>query len=358
MKVLLEIDSVKPCSFELGWDQLSQLVDSLPDEHSFRAVFEALARHPSAAVRASVAAKEHVDSDTVDLLSADIEASVLETVAHSASTRAEEVDDYQAESDEDAAETHDEEVDDEQPCVEEELDVTSDDLQVSDHDPRLDEVVCALLESAGSMKHAAAFIENEISADVLHTLADADLIALGVSAMGERKRILRAILVLNGSADVGRSRPVEDQPLATVKVLPGSFNWAAIIEKLWPVLGKQASVVIAPPPGNKKREGVRSYAPDIDGNATVLFVYDDTMFRSGKDGMAATNRGIHWRNQFQEPGFVAWDQIQTASADGKSVKLHPSLRSIETAYGGKSTAAAIVDAIHLVLAYLKAGGAK
>jgi hypothetical protein len=354
MKVLLEIDSVKPCSFELGWEQLSQLVDSLPDESAFRAVFAALARHPASAVRASVAAKEHLDSDTVDVLSADLEVTVLENVARSASARTVKVDDHQWTPDEDAAAANDEDLESDQPFTDEE---SSEDLPTADNASELDEVVRAVLESAGSMKHVATFIENEISADVLDTLADADLIALGISALGERKRILQAIRSMHGSADAVLSPRVEDPPVEASKPPHGSANWAGLIEKLWPVLGKQDSVVIAPQPGHKKREGARAYAPDIDANTTVLFVYDDTLFRSAKDGMAATNRGIHWHNQFQEAGFVAWANIQTASADGKNVKLHPSLQLIQTAYGGKATALAIVEAILVVLASLESEGA-
>ncbi len=48
------------------------------------------------------------------------------------------------------------------------------------------------LETLGLSQYAAAFEANDIDVDVLHTLTDQDLQALGVS-LGNRKRILRAL---------------------------------------------------------------------------------------------------------------------------------------------------------------------
>ena len=52
------------------------------------------------------------------------------------------------------------------------------------------------LAQLGLEEYAQVFEENEIELDVLDALEDADLRELGVSAMGHRKRILKAAAAL------------------------------------------------------------------------------------------------------------------------------------------------------------------
>ncbi len=54
------------------------------------------------------------------------------------------------------------------------------------------------LEGLGLGRYAAAFAENDIEFDLLSELTDADLEKLGVSSLGHRKRLLKAIAALSG----------------------------------------------------------------------------------------------------------------------------------------------------------------
>ena len=73
--------------------------------------------------------------------------------------------------------------------------------------------VAAWLRGLGLGEYAPAFSENAVDADVLHDLADADLLALGVAPLGHRKKILRAIAGLRGGADLGTAQaPVARAP--------------------------------------------------------------------------------------------------------------------------------------------------
>jgi len=49
------------------------------------------------------------------------------------------------------------------------------------------------LERQGLSQYADSFIQNEIDADGLLTLTEEDLYQLGVTKLGHRKQILRAI---------------------------------------------------------------------------------------------------------------------------------------------------------------------
>ena len=74
--------------------------------------------------------------------------------------------------------------------------------------------VGAWLRNLGLGRYEAAFRENEIDAEVLPDLADADLEKLGV-VMGHRKRLLKAIADLSSS---DRNRASSDQ--RAVKIEP------------------------------------------------------------------------------------------------------------------------------------------
>src|ERR1700730_10249037 len=49
------------------------------------------------------------------------------------------------------------------------------------------------LKGLGLGEHATTFVENDIDFDILHHLTDADLKELGISSLGNRRRLLAAI---------------------------------------------------------------------------------------------------------------------------------------------------------------------
>jgi hypothetical protein len=62
------------------------------------------------------------------------------------------------------------------------------------------------LAELGLGQYAAAFTENDIDFDVLAQLTDADLKELGVSSLGNRKRLLAAIAASAGFAGPSLAR--------------------------------------------------------------------------------------------------------------------------------------------------------
>jgi class 3 adenylate cyclase len=56
--------------------------------------------------------------------------------------------------------------------------------------------------------HARAFAESGIAGDILRDLTDADLKELGLN-LGDRKRLLKAIVTLDAAPTQDRSEPVE-----------------------------------------------------------------------------------------------------------------------------------------------------
>ena len=67
------------------------------------------------------------------------------------------------------------------------------------------------LESQGLARYAAEFVAQDVSVDLLPDLSDADLRELGVHALGDRKRLLKAARV---------AEPQAAAPAAAATVLP------------------------------------------------------------------------------------------------------------------------------------------
>ena len=61
--------------------------------------------------------------------------------------------------------------------------------------------VAEWLRSLGLERYEAAFRENEVGGDLLHQLTAEDLKELGVTAVGHRRRLLAAIVELQGDAE-------------------------------------------------------------------------------------------------------------------------------------------------------------
>ena len=73
----------------------------------------------------------------------------------------------------------------------------------------------AWLRGLGLDRHAELFRANQIGLDVVPDLTDADLAALGV-ALGDRKRLLRAIAALREPAPEPAARPQAERRQLTV----------------------------------------------------------------------------------------------------------------------------------------------
>lgn len=87
MKAVLNIDSNPKVSIEIGYDDLSSIISGLPDSDDFTAIYAAMALHPSAKVRESVACKDNLNDSTVNLLSTDKDATVLRAVVRTEAAR-------------------------------------------------------------------------------------------------------------------------------------------------------------------------------------------------------------------------------------------------------------------------------
>jgi hypothetical protein len=208
----------------------------------------------------------------------------------------------------------------------------------------IDPDVLALLDTANAREHAEAFMKNDITFDMISSLVDADLLAMGITSLGQRKRILLAI---------SRLPPAEPRHPTTIDQCPAppiaarqTTDW----DRFTAAFGGQFEALdglnISPPPGHKKREGARAYATNLQANTRVLLVYDDTVFRSGKDGLLVSELGVHWRNNFSPPGFTPWAALPAATANGKSVVLSPG-GTLDCNWGRAKCAAAIARFVNL-----------
>jgi predicted ATPase/class 3 adenylate cyclase len=74
--------------------------------------------------------------------------------------------------------------------------------------------VAAWLRTLGLGEYATSFVENKIDAKILRQLTDDDLKALGVNALGDRKRLLAAIADLHRSAPESTTFDDAQPPLA------------------------------------------------------------------------------------------------------------------------------------------------
>lgn len=218
--------------------------------------------------------------------------------------------------------------------------VGEDDEDQGDHEDshELDPIVSRVLEAAGAEEYADAFAENEIAADVLPSLSDADLLSMGVRTIGQRKRILLAIVNLGADQpDHHATGPAHHEGPTAAR---SSLDWQQLTDAFAAQFKGIDSVTINPASGHKKLEGAREYATRVQAGTRALLVYDDTVFRSGKDGLLVSELGVHWRNMFAEPGFVPWTSCPVATASGKAVVIDPG-GSVSCAFGGAKCAMAI-----------------
>jgi SAM domain (Sterile alpha motif) len=76
--------------------------------------------------------------------------------------------------------------------------------------------VASWLQQLGLSQYEPAFRDNEVDGDVLPDLTGEDLIAIGVTAVGHRRKLLSAIAALGTAAPA--SAPAPSSPIAPVPV--------------------------------------------------------------------------------------------------------------------------------------------
>ena len=72
--------------------------------------------------------------------------------------------------------------------------------------------VAAWLRDLGLERYVSAFHDNDIDAEVLPKLTAEDLVGIGVSSVGHRRKLLDAIADLRMSAPADAAVPVPDTP--------------------------------------------------------------------------------------------------------------------------------------------------
>jgi class 3 adenylate cyclase len=75
------------------------------------------------------------------------------------------------------------------------------------------------LEKLGLGQYAQRFAENDIDFDILGDLTDQDLKEIGVTSLGHRRKLLRAIANLKGVEQITPAVAVADAPLVTPRVV-------------------------------------------------------------------------------------------------------------------------------------------
>jgi hypothetical protein len=230
----------------------------------------------------------------------------------------------------------------------------------------LDTNVAAVLWQADAQSLVPAFLSQQVTDETLFELTDADLKEIGVAALGTRKRLLKAILdrreaieqaeardgvVDEGAGPVGESHgaPREvapDLPLEIPPDDPAPATWDSAVGAVRAALAGVSCVEVAPAPDHRKLEGARAYVGSAPSLRRCLFLYDDTVFRSGKDGIVASEAGIFWRSSFDKPGSMSWQAFESATAAKHSLILQPGEHSLKVSFGRAEGASAIAAALN------------
>ena len=87
MKALLIIGEEKELTVQISYEDLGNFVSNLEDDESNTLIFQTLARHPSARVRAYVASKDKLDGATVEILANDLAGAVTNSLVRSDKAR-------------------------------------------------------------------------------------------------------------------------------------------------------------------------------------------------------------------------------------------------------------------------------
>jgi SAM domain (Sterile alpha motif) len=215
-----------------------------------------------------------------------------------------------------------------------------DDDGVADRQHGLDSEVMRILETAKAMEYAQGFLKNEITAEVLASLSDADLASIGVAALGARKRILAAIAAAPAVASAPElpsprspsAPPDTGSTSAASSAVPGTLlpnqarpttDWKLVTDAHAVELQAHPNVQLRPYASDARLLGALAYAPQLGSNSHVLLLCDDTLFRSGKEGVIVSDQGVHWRNEHENPHFTPWTALPVARADGKRVEIKP-----------------------------------
>jgi len=73
-------------------------------------------------------------------------------------------------------------------------------------------------------------------------------------------------------------------------------------------------------PPKRLENAIKSYALAMDNDETIIFLFDDTFFGSGKDGFILTTKGFYYRNYMEKANSV--DIADIIDMDIKSAKLN------------------------------------
>jgi len=75
-------------------------------------------------------------------------------------------------------------------------------------------------------------------------------------------------------------------------------------------------------PQRKLKNAIKSYAPYISENETIIYLYDDTLFNSGKDGFILTSKRLYQKNMLEDNLVIDIESISKLSfSDGFPVKI-------------------------------------
>ena len=91
--------------------------------------------------------------------------------------------------------------------------------------------VAKWLKTLGCERYEAAFLENDISADLLHSLTEQDLKDLGVTSVGHRRRMLEAIAQLRADGAAASEMPDPGSSSAAVAREGGGQSSEQVAER-------------------------------------------------------------------------------------------------------------------------------
>jgi len=66
-------------------------------------------------------------------------------------------------------------------------------------------------------------------------------------------------------------------------------------------------------PAKKFRNAQESFGQNIEADEEIIYLRDDTLFGSAKDGYFVTTRGIHGKPFLEKPLFIHYEEIQNVT---------------------------------------------
>ena len=72
-------------------------------------------------------------------------------------------------------------------------------------------------------------------------------------------------------------------------------------------------------PAKKFRNAQESFGQNIEADEEIIYLRDDTLFGSAKDGYFVTTRGIHGKPFLEKPLFIRYEEIQDVNFDKNKI---------------------------------------